>query len=246
MIGLIAAVLAVSLLFGVLIECLNASHAVRTEMYSALRLGRQSVTDARQALATSSTPRRDLNNLVGSFSGNRHLRVTLIGNHGSRITASPNREHSPFGPAASWFVRLVGVPSQQLVLPLNAAGRHYGDIVVATDPYNETLEAWNDFNDSIIVLAVFCVSIIVLIVLLMNRALGPLQRLTHAIEWVGPGDYTTHVEVDPAPELSRLGASFNVMVDRVTRRVGRRAAGAAELGPRVHRNSARLADNSSL
>lgn len=215
MIVLIAFILLVSLIVGVVIECLNASHSVSNEMRYALQVGRQSVIDARTTLARSPSPDRDLESLVASFNGNRHLRVTLTAPGHPTLVAEPNIEHSPFGRAARWFVALLRVPVQTERITVNVAGRVLGTVRLQTDPHNEILEAWNEFNDSMIVLGLFCVQVIVMIVLLVSRALHPLQRLALAIKQVADGDYHTRIPVDPSPELSPLCVSFNHMADRL-------------------------------
>src|SRR3984893_6957244 len=107
LISLVAIVLAVSLLFGGAIACFSASRSVRTEMLSALVVARQTIENAIDGLQTSHDPQRDLENLVASFKGNRHLRVSLTGD--ARAIAAPAVEKSPFGRVPEWFVRLIQV-----------------------------------------------------------------------------------------------------------------------------------------
>lgn len=215
LIGLIAVVLTVSLFFGVLIECLNASRSVRNEMHAAIQVGWQSIEDAKANLATSQTPQRDLDSLIASFKGNRHLRVSLVGDDGVIVDAEPHVETSPFGAAAAWFVDLIGVLPETERLPVTVDGRSYGTVILQTDPHNEILEVWDEFNDSMIVLLFFCGVTILLVYLFVGRALRPLDRLASAIEQVGHGAYETRIDADPVPELSRLYSSFNHMADRL-------------------------------
>ncbi len=213
LIGLIAIGLVISLAFGGGIAFLNASRSVQNEMHAALQVGRQTVANALADLQRSSTPRRDLENLVRSFKGNRHLRVSLAGDPAA--IAVPAVERSHFGKAPRWFVRLIGVGSEADRVPVAIAGRGYGTIVLETDPHNEILEVWNEFNDGRIIFALFCGQTILLIYLFVGRALRPLHRLAAALEQVGHGDYRTRVEGGLTPELSRLYNAFNRMASRL-------------------------------
>jgi hypothetical protein len=77
LIALAAMVLMASLAAGGAIACFNATRSVRTEMLSALLVGRQTVENAVKTLQGTPDPRRHLDDLVASFEGNRHLRVSL-------------------------------------------------------------------------------------------------------------------------------------------------------------------------
>src|SRR5215468_4607582 len=108
LIGLVALAFFVSLALGGAIVSLIASRSVSTEMAAALLVGRQAVEHGLVDLETSNDPQRDLRNLVSSFDGNRHLRVTLTGG-GETVTAAPTEERSPFGSIPGWFTRLIAV-----------------------------------------------------------------------------------------------------------------------------------------
>jgi hypothetical protein len=96
-----------SLVLGGATAWLDASRSVRTEMRAALLVGRQTVESAIERLQQARDPSRDLDELVASFEGNRHLRVRLVGE--AQAIAAPVVESPPFGAVPNWFVRLVGV-----------------------------------------------------------------------------------------------------------------------------------------
>jgi two-component system, NarL family, sensor histidine kinase UhpB len=213
LIGLVAIILVVSLAFGSAIACFNASRSVRTEMRSAQVVGRQTIENAIDGLQNSPDPARDLENLVGSFKGNRHLRVALSGDAAS--IALPAIDTAPLGGAPAWFVGLIGVAPATDRVPVTLAGRVYGTVTIETDPRNEILEVWNEFSDSLIMLALFSGSTILLIHLFIGRALRPLNDLAAALEQVGHGAYGTRIAEHVAPELSPLRDSFNRMAARL-------------------------------
>jgi two-component system sensor histidine kinase UhpB len=213
LISLVAIVLAVSLVFGSAIACFSASRSVRTEMLSALVVAQQTIENAVDGLQTSHDPQRELENLVTSFKGNRHLRVTLSAD--TRAIASPAVEEPPFGRVPAWFVRLIQVVPATSRVPITLAGRSYESVVIETDPHNEIVEVWNELSDSLITLSLFCSLTILLIYLFIGRALQPLDRLAAALEQVGHGAYGTRIDAKKVPELSRLLDAFNRMAEQL-------------------------------
>src|SRR6185312_13391845 len=74
---LIVLLLLLSLGLGGAVACLNATRSVQTEMASAFRVARQSVETGLEALQRSSEPEADLDRLIATFDGNRHVRVAF-------------------------------------------------------------------------------------------------------------------------------------------------------------------------
>ncbi|HWB47550.1 MAG TPA: sensor histidine kinase [Stellaceae bacterium] len=213
LIGLVAIALVLSLALAAAMACFNASRSVGIEMRAALLVGVHTVENAVLRLQTSQDPQRDLDNLVALFRGNRHLRVSLTGQAG--VVAAPDTEQSPFGNVPRWFVRMVGVPSETVRVPVAVPGRPDAAVLLETDPRNETRDTWNDFNNTLIVLTLFSSSTILLIYLFIGRGLRPLYRLAAALEQVGRGNYATRIGGRLTPELSRLHDSFNRMAGRL-------------------------------
>src|SRR5215831_19851969 len=171
LIGLVCLVLLISLALGAAIAYANASRSVRVEMRAALLVGRQTNENALERLQTARDPLRDLDDLVASFNGNRHLRVRLSGE--AAAFAAPATEKATLGGVPEWFVRVIGVAPQRVQIPVAVGARDYGAIVIETDPYNETHEVWNDFTGSLVTPAVFCGLTILLIYILIGRTLQP-------------------------------------------------------------------------
>ena len=213
LIGLVAVALVLSLALAAAIACFNASRSVGIEMRAALRVGVHTVENAIPSIQSSADPQRDLERLVALFRGNRHLRVLLAGNPDA--VAAPDVEKSPFGKVPRWFVRMVGVPSEIARMTVAVPGHPDAVVLLETDPRNETLDTWNDFNNTLIVLTLFSSSTILLIYLFIGRVLRPLYRLAAALEQVGRGNYATRIGGHLAPEISRLHGSFNEMAGRL-------------------------------
>jgi two-component system, NarL family, sensor histidine kinase UhpB len=210
LICLIALVLVLSLAVEDTIVSFNASRSVPTEMNSALQVGQQIVKSALAGLPESPDPRRSLEDLVASFKGNRHLRVSLTGDASASV--EPSLASSHFGAVPPWFVRRPPVVDR---VPVAIAGQDYGSVVIETDPTNEILEVWNDLGDSLIVLSLFFGLNILLIYVFIGRALRPLGHLAEALKQIGHGDYKMRIGGISAPELARLQRSFNRMASEL-------------------------------
>ncbi|MGO8917541.1 MAG: ATP-binding protein [Stellaceae bacterium] len=213
LIGLVALVFAASLALGGTVACLNASRSVEAEMRSALAVAQQAVAVGIAGLDRSDDRRRDLERLVASFRGNRHLRVTLSAEDSA--VAMPQADAPELTAAPRWFERLIGVTPSRVQIPVAAAGREYGEITLETVPHNEILEIWNEFGDSLLLLALFSAPTVLLIYVFIGHALRPLDRLAAGLARIGGGDYAVRLEERLPPELSRLRDSFNRMAARL-------------------------------
>ncbi|HET6377818.1 MAG TPA: ATP-binding protein [Methylocella sp.] len=209
LICLIALVLALSLAVEGAAVVLHAARSVQTEMKSALQVGRQVAESALKRIPESPEGRRRLQELVASFEGSRHLRVSLTGNAASAV--KPPSESPYFGKVPQWFVRLLGIAPLSERVPVTIAGQDYGSILIETDPGNEIVEVWNALGDSLAVLGLFFGASIFLIYYFIGRALQPLERLSGALVQVSHGDYAMITGKNPVPELLRLQQSFNRM-----------------------------------
>jgi len=214
LIALVTAALATSLALGGAVTLINASRSVRNEMRSALLVGRQSIDNVVRQLDASPDPLRDLDDLVASFKGNRHLRVSLD-RLGATTEVQPANDKSPLGQVPKWFVRLIGVDPVAYREPLTIGGRPFGAVIIATDPRNEILEVWSELSGSFVLLAVFAGMTVPLIYVFVGGALRPLGRLADAMEQVGRGDYGIRLDDRLTPELARLRDSFNRMAARL-------------------------------
>ena len=176
-------------------------------MRAALAVARQTIEAETLLLATSAEPRRDLERLVASFRGSRHLRVRL-----TDLSTDAALQAGPTPPAESvprWFVRLIDVPPRTLRLPVRVGEGAFGEITVEAAPNNEVAEIWNEFGDSLLILGLFSLPTMALIYLFVGRALRPLERLATALGRLGEGDYGVRLADRLPPELARLRDRFN-------------------------------------
>jgi two-component system sensor histidine kinase UhpB len=204
--------LVASLALGGAIACLLAARSVETEMRSALAVARQAIEAGIARLPDSNDTRRDVESLIASFRGNRHLHIFMTGNDGA--IAAPTDEAAVIGDVPGWFVRLIGVAPERDFLPV-AVDDDVRTLVLQTNPRNEILEVWGQFSGSFLILALFCGQAVLLVPWLVRRALRPLDRVALAFRRVGEGDYSERIGGGLTPELAPLARSFDRMAQQL-------------------------------
>ena len=213
LIGLVAMALVISLLLAGAIACYNASGSVGIEMRSALLVGRRAVENAAAGIQASPDPRRDLERLIGAVPRQPpHSGVARRRPGGGRRAAG--RDLSVWRTVR--MVRAADRGAEHDRARADPARRpDFATVVLEADPHNETLDVWNDFNNTVIVLLVFSGLTILLIYLFIGRALRPLYRLGAALEQIGRGNFTMRVGGRLTPELSGLHDNFNRMAGQL-------------------------------
>ncbi|QUD89153.1 sensor histidine kinase [Phenylobacterium montanum] len=201
----IALVLILGAAVGSALATWDARRVLREELQAALMGGRQTVRSAFEDLPRSDHPERDLNQLVATFNGNRHVIAIL---------REPDRQ-----PIASVpYRRVLGAPAAYRALldpqlddvVVNAPSGSTS-IVLRAAPDNDVADSWRQFVGALTVTAAVGLAGVVLVHLLIGRALRPLGAMGAALARVGGGDYGARVELKGPKELVRLGRSFNRM-----------------------------------
>nr|WP_294551238.1 HAMP domain-containing protein [uncultured Rhodopila sp.] len=204
-------VLAVTLVMGCALAGWHAGASVQAEMQAALSAGEQSVANGIAGLSTASGKPGELQHLVATFDGNRHVRASLRDSTGGMVAASSLQP--PAHPVPMWFHRLIGtrLPPGVIAVP----GRTGASITLIADSANEVGEVWDQAADALRTLTVFFALSVLLIYWTVGRALGPLERLTAAFARIGAGDYEARIRPEGPPELARLAGGFNRMAEQL-------------------------------
>jgi two-component system sensor histidine kinase UhpB len=209
LIASIVIVLLVSLCVGGAIAGWHAVRSVRAEMEAALSVGAQTLGNGIERLAAGRDRWEQLERLVHTFDGNRHLRAGLEEGNGQLHVASIR----PAAPAdvPSWFVTLLApsLPPRRLEVGAGSA------ITLYPDPRNEIGEVWTQLRDDLTAVGLSCVLSIILVSLVVGRALRPLDRLLAALASLGSGEYAVRLEHAGPPELVRFARGFNAMAARL-------------------------------
>ena len=207
--SLIALALLLSIAVGSVLTYWHANKKVAIEMEAALAVADGAVRDAVEPLAKYTEPSRQLQRIVASFNGNRHLRAFWIGPTGA--TFAESNLLAPSEPVPEWFyVVFAGEPHTARV-PLPEKMSDLGHILLSTDSHSEVSEVWEDLSLKALIVAAFSALVLTLVFSALKHALSPLGDLTSAFSRVGRGDYDAQVSTSGPLELSSIYKAFNGM-----------------------------------
>jgi two-component system sensor histidine kinase UhpB len=202
--------LMVSLLLGGALACWHAARSVASEMQAALEVGDHAIRNALDHSGESGDRRGDLDRLIRTFDGDRHVLVILLDGANDPIEVSspaPPRHDVP-----EWFVHLLGVAPQLEQIPIPSL---HAAIMLQTDLRNETGEIWDEFGDTLQIIGLFSILTLMVVSVTMSRGLRPLGQVISGFQRVGAGEYGVRLDLHGATELARLVGSFNQMVERL-------------------------------
>jgi two-component system sensor histidine kinase UhpB len=213
LLGTIGLVLLGTLLLGSIMTYWHALRKIDTEMSAAIAVGARITHNAADDAEEVTNPARRLQLLVADFDGDRHLQASLIGPDGSVVAKSELARPEDNVPA--WFVRLLDRPVRKEKIALPRVFDGHGTFILQANTRNEIGEVWNDLKLFSSIITIFCSGILLVTVLLIGRALRPLQSLTAAFARIGTGDYAPRIEPKGPTEFVDLSNGFNHMAARL-------------------------------
>lgn len=213
LIATISLVLLATLIIGSVLAYWHAVEKVQTEMNAAIAVGGRIAINAIDDQEEVTNPRRRLELLVGDFDGDRHLKATLLNLKGEVTTVS--QIALPEEPAPDWLYAIIAAKPKTVEVTLPEIFRQHGRVMLEADPRNEVTEAWDDIKLYGRIFAIYCVTVLIILYVIIGRSLRPLQSLTNGFSRIGEGDYRQRVSVSGPREIGELSAHFNKMARRL-------------------------------
>jgi two-component system sensor histidine kinase UhpB len=213
LLALVALVLALCLVGGGALNYWYGLRKIDLEMSSAIEVAGSAVSDALSTISPGADVRSQVDRIITSFDGDRHIVARLVAADGNVINTS--RLEKPTDPSPRWLYRMLeGAPRERL-FHLPAPLKNLGTIKIYADPHNEVSEVWEDLQLKFLIVASFCVVVLGLIYATLGRALRPLEQLSTALERIGQGDYTAHVVEAGPQDLKFIYQAFNRMAEQL-------------------------------
>ncbi|MBC8129630.1 MAG: HAMP domain-containing protein, partial [Rhizobiaceae bacterium] len=201
------------LIVGGLLSHRHALEKISVEMDAAHRVALNAISRLIAELPASAHPQRDLDSLVRTFNGDRHVRLLLIDAFGQvRLESHLAPPRLP-APAAFEAVLAPSREGDVLALPGNAAPLVAVMLVVV--PVNEIAEVWSDLLLNLSILGLFVALAFGLVFSVVGRSLMPLGALVSAFHRIGKGDYAVVLAPRGPPELAALARGCNEMAARL-------------------------------
>ena len=207
----ISLVLLACLLGGGALTYWQGVRKIELEMSSAITVGENAVRDSILPLSEGPITSAQIQRVIGSFDGDRHLSARVENDAGALTTASKLRP--PADPAPAWLNRLLMGPAHTAKIDLPHTR---GQIILEANPLNEISEVWEDAKIKLAIIAGFCSLVLILVSATLKRALRPLENLSSALQRVGGGDYEAHVPESGPQELAAIYKGFNTMAVRLS------------------------------
>jgi two-component system sensor histidine kinase UhpB len=198
------------------VTILKARTSTRVEIAASMVLAEAFVADTiRLAQGPSS-----LNTIAGQVSAQqrwlRHVRLSVWDAAGLPVTTDPPRDTDigrglDRAPAPAWFAALIAPPAERRELPVILAGQRLGSVVIAGEPADETVEAWENFIAQNVVGISLNTVMIVLLYLLFGHVLGPLARFSQGLRHLESRKYEVRLARPDDRELGDIADRFNAL-----------------------------------
>ncbi|GGD36304.1 sensor histidine kinase [Aureimonas glaciei] len=215
--GRIAATIAIAtlvmLIVGGAMSVFHAQRRIAAEMDAAGTVAGNALTRLIAELPASPRPQHDLEGLVRTFNGDRHVRILLVDAFGRvRLQSSLAMPSLRLPPALE---RFLAPPQRTRLVPLPSAAAPVVAAMLVVAPINEIAEVWSELTTNLVLLAVFVALSFGLVFAIVGRALAPLGELVSAFHRIGKGDYAVALAPRGPPELAALSRSCNDMAARL-------------------------------
>ena len=204
---LLALVLTIGLAINIARLVLEAGPRVQAEDQSVIRLAREFIETIVAGLNEAPDPDARLNQIVHDLSRLRHVSITRQDDAAGKVADRAGENGDPRSPPA-WFVALVHPEKTSVSVPISIHGKP-GSLVITSHPDDEMAEIWDGIVTQLEVGSAIAIALFLITMLVVGRALAPLQALSQAMTKIEAGFYDARVEPGGAPELAAICTKLN-------------------------------------
>ncbi|WP_050419203.1 histidine kinase [Bradyrhizobium tropiciagri] len=204
---LLALILALGLGINIARLALEAGPRVQAEDQSVIRLAREFVAAIVAGLDEAPDPDARLDQIVEDLSRLRHVSITRQDDATAKSPERPQDAGDPRAPP-EWFVALVHPEQTSVRVPISVHGKPQS-LVITSHPDDEIAEIWDGIVTQLEIGSAIAVALLLVTMLVVGRALAPLEALSQAMIGIEAGDYDARVEPGGSPELAAICAKLN-------------------------------------
>ena len=240
---LLALVLTLGLAVNVARLVLEAAPRVQAEDQSVTRLAREFVETIVTGLSEAPDPEARLDQIVRDLKRLRHVSITRQDEE-QAVTPSPPtrgtmRTRCRHGSSRSF------IPRRPRSACRSRSTARPSALVITSIPNDEIAEIWDGIVTQLEVGSAVAVALFLITMMVIGRALAPLEALSQAMTRIEAGSYDARVEPGGAPELAAICTRLNHLAMTLGEcgrgeKAARRARGVAA-GPRAQGDRARTA-----
>jgi two-component system sensor histidine kinase UhpB len=207
---LLALVLTLGLAINITRLVLEAGPRVQAEDQSVIRLARQFIETL--VVGLNDTPDADarLSRIVGDLNRLRHVSITRQDDGVEAEPAAGDRLTDDGGPRSvpAWFVALVHPEKTAVNVPISINGKP-GSLLITSHPDDEMAEIWDGIVTQLQVGSAIAIVLFLITIMVVSRALAPIETLSAAMTQIESGFYDTRVKPDGPPELAAICNKLN-------------------------------------
>lgn len=190
----------------------DTRRSIREEMEGANRITLQLlatvINDSRLIARAGEDGNVVLRGLLRDIGRIRAHDIRLFDHDDKLVYSSPPSLYKAGVSAPDWFSRLVAP-----VLPVVNLAVEGGTVTVTTDPSRSVLDAWEDAQRVLVVIAAFLAAVNVLVFFLIGRSLRPVSTVLEGLKRMERGEYHARLPGFALPEFEAISHTFNGMAD---------------------------------
>jgi two-component system sensor histidine kinase UhpB len=205
---LMALVLTLGLAINITRLVLEAGPRVQAEDQSVTRLAREFMETLVIGLNETRDPDARLDQIVHDLNRLRHVSITRRDDAAAKPAAADDASDDEPSSVPTWFVALVHPEKTAVNVPISIHGRP-GYLVITSHPDDEMNEIWDGIVTQLLVGSAIAVTLFLITMLVVSRALAPIQSLSEAMTDIEAGGYDTRVKPGGSPELAAICSKLN-------------------------------------
>jgi two-component system, NarL family, sensor histidine kinase UhpB len=208
---LLALVLMLGLAINIGRLVLEAGPRVQAEDQSVIRLAREFMETLVVGLNETPDPDARLKQIVQDLSRLRHVSITLQDDDAADARPAATDRSGDGGDPSSvpaWFVALVHPEKTAVNVPISVHGKPRS-LVITSHPDDEMAEIWDGIVTQLQVGSAIAAALFLMTMMVVSRALAPLQAISQAMMNIEAGSYDTRVQPGGSPELAAICAKLN-------------------------------------
>ena len=207
---LLALVLTLGLAINVTRLVLEGGPRVQAEDQSVTRLAREFVETIVASLNEVPNPEERLDQIVQDLKRLRHVSITWQTDTGAPADIHEGEDDA--GSVPNWFVTLVHPRTTSVSVPISIHGKRTA-LVITSIPNDEIAEIWDGVLTQLAVGSAVALTLFLITMVVVGRALAPLEALSQAMSGIESGSYSVHVEPGGAPELAAICTKMNRLAE---------------------------------
>src|SRR5947208_33289 len=207
---LLALLLTLGLAINIARLVLEAGPRVQAEDQSVIRLAREFVGTLVESLNETADPEARLSQIIADLNQLRHVSITREAGAAAAKQAPADNSGGNGKPSSvpAWFVALVHPEMTAVNVPISIHGRPES-LIVTSHPNDEIAEIWDGIVTQLEVGSAVAVALFLITMMVVSRALAPLEGLSQAMGRIEAGSYDVRVEPGGAPELAAICTRLN-------------------------------------